>query len=343
MTADILVQRDASRQVKSKPSPLVRFADMTTRPREYLWHRRLIKRGYCCIAGKGGFGKTTFSVAVAAWASTGRWPGTNVRSDPVSALIIEKQDDGGDEIKPKLLANGYDPSRVFALPVGPHGLPSMPTMATLRTYIREHQLGLVVLSPLDAFLVPESENRYPKMLYSSRIEMALDELNAIGLDNDCLIIGIKHVNKKIDLDADQRVSGATAYVNSAREVLFGSYDRRTDRRSLEMIKGNSVEPFEYDMRLEDVGAQFGAHDERTAYVRVDLEESDFSEVQAASMSDQRHELVMWFEQQPPDVEFSAAEVAEALGRPVPTMKTQLSRAVNAGLIKRPREGRYTRR
>ena len=41
----------------------------------------------------------------------------------------------------------------------------------------------------------------------------LDDLNDMAERTGCLIIGVKHINKKPDLTSDQKISGASAFVD----------------------------------------------------------------------------------------------------------------------------------
>ena len=137
----------AARGADEDQVKLATFESLVPEARVYLWPPYLPGNVYGVIGGKSGVGKTTLGIAMCAWASRGKWPDGYV-SDPVKCLIIEKQDGDADEIKPKLIANGYEPSMVMRL----DGKKKMPTLPALEQAIVEHGLGIVLLSPLNAFV-----------------------------------------------------------------------------------------------------------------------------------------------------------------------------------------------
>ena len=207
-------------------------------------------------------GKTTLVVAMHAWASTGRFPG--YQCEPVRSLIIEKQDDDGDEIKPKLIANGYDPKMVIRLVEK-----KMPTFEELEALIVEHKLSMITMSPLNAFV-----SQYVKSLNDDLVvEPILDRLHGLGVRHTCLFNGIKHLNKKPDLASDQRIAGAGGFVNSARTVIMVAYDRANDVRLVEIIKAYRSLVGAWRMTLRDL-RQDAAPDNPTAFVEATLTPAD---------------------------------------------------------------------
>jgi hypothetical protein len=87
-----------------------------------------------------------------------------------------------------------------------------PSFDELEALIRNYKPGLITLSPLNRFV-----SQYVKSINDDQLlEPVLDKLHLLGESNNCLINGIKHINKKPDLTAAERVGGGGAFTNSAR-------------------------------------------------------------------------------------------------------------------------------
>jgi AAA domain-containing protein len=295
-------------------------------PRTFGWAPFLPRGGLLTLAGRGGIGKTTLAIALAAWGSRGEFP-DGWKTDPIRALLIEYQDDDADEVKPKLVANDYDPDNVLLLKAK-----VTPTFEELEATIRLHSLGFVLISPGRRFVMRYVKNENA----DAEVEPVLDRLHMMGKELGCLISLVKHTNKKPDLAAPERVAGASAYVNSARTVLFMAKDADSDLRVVESVKFNESLRFLKKISLVDVGEGAGPR-HPTAYVRVDLSDCDDNETVATVMqnrplSETRKRILDFFAKNRGD--YSYKEVGEALDMPSDSARMWLNRMANSGQIVR---------
>jgi AAA domain len=309
------------------PPQVTTFAELKPEPRTYLWPPYIPDNGYCIDGGRGGSGKTTIGIALCAWASIGKFPGMDP-SEPRRALIIELQDGDANEIKPKLHANGYDERMVLRLENK-----KPPTLEELNALIVAHKPGIIMISPLNRFV----SNHVKSLNDDKEVEPLLDALNRIGEHNRCLILGVKHLNKKPDLSDGDRIGNAGAFVNSARTGFIMAYDRQNDVRLMEIFKASRGDYKTWRVRFTDVG--HGASPTNlTAYVKVTMEnceQGDTVETLLRSrppLSEERQEVIDFFASR--DGEFSYKEVAKELGRKEATVKTQLNRMVKSNQIRR---------
>ncbi|MGZ9189181.1 MAG: AAA family ATPase [Nitrospira sp.] len=240
--------------------PVSTFADLEISPREYSWPPYLPKAGLLCIAGRGGIGKTTTAIAICAWASSGNWPDGST-TDPIRSLILEFQDSDGNDIKPALIANNFCVDNVLRITYK-----RAADFDALESTIIANNIGIVLISPGRRYVMRYTQNENN----DAEVEAILDGLHEMGKRLGCLIILIKHLNKKGDLGALERIANASAYVNSPRTVLFmveGLLQSKKNKESLPLLKR---------FELVDVGEGAGPKN-LTAFVRVVLSDTEEGE------------------------------------------------------------------
>ncbi len=131
-------------------------------PVKWLWEGWIPAGKLSLLSGDPGLGKTTLAIDIAARLSVGRpMPHSSVRTEPGTTLILTAEDDIADTIKPRICAAQGNPSKIKALLSVPskHGenvytrLPSLPEdIEALRTIIKEHDVKLVIIDPMMAYL-----------------------------------------------------------------------------------------------------------------------------------------------------------------------------------------------
>ena len=328
----------------SEELPIVRIGKMTGKApglREFSWAPYFIKNGLLTWYGKGGIGKTTLATAFCAWASVGKFP-DGFECDPMNCFIAEQQDDLQDEVHPKILANGGDEDRIFYPVIGRYGKIKMPTLIELESIIEHNNIEVVVLSPLNTFLKGLGIKNFND---DSEVEEILDQLNYIGVKRDCLIIGIKHPNKKNDLDDDQRCSGAASFINSARQACFASVDK-DGTRTIQNAKRNRTDGFKWEYSLDEAGHDFnypfGIRHPKSPYVRASLVMDSIDPAERkAPRSDKQKRIIDWLQSNPASEKgWHYTEIAKALALHPVTMRKTLTKMRDAGLITCVVEGRY---
>ncbi len=95
---------------------LIRMSDVAAKEVAWLWKPYLPRGKITIVHGDPGEGKTTFVLALIALLTTGApLPGYEAGAEPVSVLFQTAEDGLADTIKPRLLQNGADCSRVMVI------------------------------------------------------------------------------------------------------------------------------------------------------------------------------------------------------------------------------------
>ena len=133
------------------PESVIHLAsDIAPQPLSWLWQPWLARGGLALLDGDPDAGKSTLAVDLAARVSRGFTPpaADGARAEPAGALLLT-QDPVATVLRPRLEAAGADLSRVLVR--GGPGEVACET-AALRGVIERHQVALVVIDPLQAFL-----------------------------------------------------------------------------------------------------------------------------------------------------------------------------------------------
>lgn len=199
------------------------------------WHLKpFVQVGaFHLLAGDGGIGKGSWLAHLTALVTTGR---TEHSDEPQNVLIIASEDSTEIDLRPRVLAAGGDPSRVFVLQK--HLL--LPRdIEYLEEKIEQQRngaaTGVVVIDPIANHIGGASGDD------ESSVRKAINELNFVAERTGCAIFGVRHITKS-DSVGVKSVLGSVAWVNSPRVILMlerlssGSYD--TGSRVLKVVKSN---------------------------------------------------------------------------------------------------------
>jgi hypothetical protein len=222
--ADIEVEQPVARTETSPAAGRVitaqRFADIRAERTRWLWEGRIPLRAPTLLVGREKLGKSTLTVALAAGVSRGTLDG-DLKGNPSSVLLLSYEDSAASTVKPRLLAAGADPARVFqaaALREGMRDLVSLPDdVDAIAAIVREHECRLVVVDPFSASLGAEINSHRDQDI--RRAIAALAQL--AELENAALLL-VAHFNKAASGDSLTRVLGSRGLTAAARSVLaFG--------------------------------------------------------------------------------------------------------------------------
>ena len=158
---------------------------------------------------------------VASWPSN-RWSerGAYLFGHPVNVLIVATEDSDEIDVKPRVIAAGGDPERIYTL-VGSMRLPH--DVDRLCAAAREiGGVGLIILDPIASHIRGDTHAEEP-------VRDAIDPLNALANELDCLLIGVRHLSEKgTPNGAIAGTLGASAFVQVPRAVLAVASDDEQD-------------------------------------------------------------------------------------------------------------------
>jgi putative DNA primase/helicase len=187
-----------------------RLADIEMRSIEWLDKPLFQRAAFHLVAGKKGAGKGTYLAGLASRVSRGE-----IFNRPMNVLLIASEDSDEIDIKPRVVAAGGDVDRIYSVN-GPLTLPA--GVAALEQTARDiSDVGLILLDPVASHVRGDTHAEDP-------VRYAIDPLNKLAHDLDCLLIGVRHLGKNTQAGALASVLGSTAWVNVPRAVLAVAAD-----------------------------------------------------------------------------------------------------------------------
>ncbi len=220
---------------------LTRFVDIEERKLEWLWPGRIPIGKLTVIAGEPGLGKSLVTIAIAsAITKQTRWPDCSENAPRGSVILLSAEDDDADTVKPRLLAAGADPRKVFSFDsviYEPDG--SRRGFTLDRDFDRLAQVikivpdcRLVVIDPASAFMGNIDSHK------NSDVRGVLSVLADIAQEYRVAILYVTHLNKSQGSPMS-RVTGSGAFVAAARSaMLVGADPDDSGRRIVAMLKSN---------------------------------------------------------------------------------------------------------
>lgn len=187
------------------------------RAARWLWDERIELRTLTLLAGRGGLGKSTIALDIAAKVSRGTLPGYYF-GKPKGVVICATEDDWWSVCIPNLDAMGADRSKIFHTKVKSDEalneltLPS--DLKALEKFIIEKDAALIILDPLLSRLGKLDTHK------DAEVRLALEPLVQIAVRTKSAVLGIMHVNKSGSKDAMQSIMASAAFANVARSTLM---------------------------------------------------------------------------------------------------------------------------
>ncbi len=172
------------------------------------------------IVGEPGTNKSTMLIDYAAKVTTGRlFPGeVGKLREPEVAIYLSAEDSAAYTIKPRFLAAGGDPSRLFVLNVNADGFNLEKGIPQLEAAIRDVDAKHLLVDPVNAFL-PTTDS-----WKDTAIRSALRPLRDLAERMNIPVISIMHLNKKTEQSGLNRINGSVAYGAMARAVYLIAKD-----------------------------------------------------------------------------------------------------------------------
>lgn len=215
----------------------VRGTEVRIASPSWLWRDHILGGELTLFAGKGGTGKTTLVMELAAQITRGEtWPDGS--SCPLGNVLYFHSEDRIDQtLMPRFLASGGVPERIEFIQYKKEKLGKQQftfrDLDLLRDKLEYHNdlfgegaVKALVFDPITAFVSAENDNN------NAAVRSALALLPDLLDEFNLACFGICHTKKgmsQFDSAADS-VSGASAYVNLARAVYAVYYDKKQDKR-----------------------------------------------------------------------------------------------------------------
>lgn len=227
-------------QRKKDPSSYligIRGTDVQIASPSWLWRDHILGGELTLFAGKGGTGKTTLVMELAAQITRGEtWPDGS--PCPLGNVLYFHSEDRIDQtLMPRFLASGGVADRIEFIQykkekVGRQQF-TFRDLDLLRDKLEynndlfgEGAVKAIVFDPITAFVCADNDNN------NAAVRSALSLLPDLLDEFNLACFGICHTKKgmsQFDSAADS-VSGASAYVNLARAVYAVYFDKKNERR-----------------------------------------------------------------------------------------------------------------
>lgn len=243
-----------SNAVPSEPGLVIVYGDQL-KPKlvSWLWPNRVAFGKLTLFAGLPGEAKSLCTIDLAATLSVGHKTFGDGESNELAAcgtLFLSTEDDAEDTHLPRFTLAGGDPKQVCWLKSkrGPVldklGRKSVveqiigldEDLPLVERYLEVHpEIRLVVIDPLSGHLGKVDMNK------GQEVRRVLMQLQAMAERRNVAVIFVLHLNKKADLNALQRVSGAGDFIAMARSSwLFTTDEDDEELRLMLPLKNNSA-------------------------------------------------------------------------------------------------------
>jgi len=220
------------------------LADVVPKVLEWFWKDRIPKNKQTIFSGNPDVGKTLVLLHIIACYTAGReWPdGTKNDNEPGDVLLLAAEDNLEDTLTPRLIAAEADLSRIHFVK-----LISLSTdrkqkrlfaldsdIERIENKLKENpQIGLIVIDPVSSYLGKADMNK------EQSLRAVLTPVGELAEEKSVTIIGNSHFNKRVDVSALHKVSGAVAMTGVARAVwLFARDDKDKGLFHMLLGKGN---------------------------------------------------------------------------------------------------------
>lgn len=239
---------DYSNAAEETPPPppdrqvIVEWANSIRPERQvWLWENRIPAGTVSALAGRGGTGKSTYAMHLAARLSRGELPGQH-HHHPRPTLVWSGEDAWGPQVVPRLMAAGADLSMVGRLAitsavVDGEVVPRLPVdVPRLRQAITDTGAVLVLIDPIASTMTGDLHRE-------ADVRDALDPLAKLAADTGAVVMFVRHFGKGPGHPSD-KMSGSHAFRDAVRSVfLFAEDDSPGEPRIVvTQDKGNYAPP-----------------------------------------------------------------------------------------------------
>jgi hypothetical protein len=208
---------------------LRRLDSVTPRQVRWLVPGMIPLRALTLLAGVGGLGKSTWTMAIAANLST--------QEEPADTIIVSLEDPAAEVIRPRLEAAGANLAHVHELYVdGELDTLQLPgDIDQLERLVRRVSAKLIIIDPIVAAIEAAYDSHKDQ-----HVRLVLGALRRIAEEHNCAVVIIGHLNKTPSREAYIRVANSVAFWNASRSVVLITEDpdEPDDHRLLAQRKAN---------------------------------------------------------------------------------------------------------
>jgi len=211
------------------------LADVEEEDVQFLAHPYIVKGATTVLDGNMGQGKSTFTAALAAAVTTGKPPPFLETIEQGSVLFLSAEDDPARVLKPRLVENGADISKVryqdqvFSLDAN--------GMMMLRQEIEAHMPALVVIDPIIAYMDAGVDGNKANDTMRFMVELDL-----IAREYDVSILIVRHLRKaKADNAMHQGIGSIAISARVRSGLILGIHPEDPTKRAIAHSKANYSE------------------------------------------------------------------------------------------------------
>lgn len=230
---------EPEQETPSRSLSLRKLSTVSSKRTRFLWDKMIPQSAVCLAAGRGGTGKSSFMIWLAAQINNGQLPG-ELRGERHSVLYVSHEDSLDEVVAPRADANGVDRDLFFSLGISSKELdgltvPRLPEdMPIIRQAIAETGAKLLIIDPITSTLSGADNDKM------ADVRQVMDPLNQLAAELSISVIGIAHFRKGGGNQADL-ISGSHAWRDAARAVMLFARDEDSDSTVMTLEKINSGE------------------------------------------------------------------------------------------------------
>lgn len=197
--------------------------DDEVRRTKWLWDGMIPLGELSVVAGPRGAGKTQFLIDLVSKLSQGNLDG-EYKGVPMESVVISMEDSESKTLKPRLIAAGFDKTKVFKLNGDSFqkGFGLSEILEKIRGVVTESpDLKLVVLDPITSLLTSRQRDHG-----GADLRTVLQEMSGLAHEFDLSFVCSAHIRKTASSDFLNTILGSSELANVARVVLgMDGYDR----------------------------------------------------------------------------------------------------------------------
>lgn len=236
----------------------------------FLWANRAPMGTATIFAGRGGEGKSTYSLHIAAQLTRGELDG-EFYGKPQTVLLIGHEDDLSTIVAPRLIAANADRDLVYSLNIQykdeTSGLaitmvPDLSEdMGRIRRAVEETGAKLIIVDPLISVMGGSNTDK------TAEVRRALTPFMALAMELDLCVIAIMHV-KKGGGDTRDLLSGSHSFRDIARSVILFATDEESGQRVATVDKANYSQSRGDSFAFDLISTEVQAGEEIASVARI---------------------------------------------------------------------------